>query len=390
MNSKYMEKEEPPDLVKGTYTTDLNINKINDAIISRFKYFTSLIPEYEKNLNILNNVLETEHKTLNEIRAIKEDIQILSDKIQDYKNNISLNVYKQASEKLLENYNRVASDKSKGVIIFKQVKNVESKELINYRLKIISDYLEIAKKYINLEITRKVNIRATCGGCNIDLSNIFIDEDSGFYNCSNCGFEKEILSHNITYRDTQHNNNNSKNNYDDCDNFRKALARFQGKQSHRPPNKLYEQLDEYFTRINKPIGEEIIKLPLLSDGRKKGTSRQMMFEALSETSNSAYYDDINLILHTYWGWSLPDISQLEEKIMDDYIATQKVYNSIPDKDRDASLNIQFRLFVHLKAIDYPCNKDDFKIQTSRDSLIFHNEMWKIMCEKTNVKYFAVI
>jgi hypothetical protein len=116
----------------------------------------------------------------------------------------------------------------------------------------------------------------------------------------------------------------------------------------------------------------------------------MMYEALNETNNSAYYEDINLILHLYWGWSLPDISQLEDRIMEDYITTQQIYNAIPNKDRDASLNIQFRLFVHLKAVDYPCTKDDFKIQTSRDSLIFHNEMWKIMCEKSGVKYYAVI
>jgi len=133
-----------------------------------------------------------------------------------------------------------------------------------------------------------------------------------------------------------------------------------------------------------------MKLPLTENGRKKGTSREMMFEALSDTNNSAFYDDINLILHLYWGWELPNISHLEERIMEDYINTQQVYNSILKKDRDASLNIQFRLYVHLKAVGYPCTKDDFKIQTSRDSLIFHNEVWKEMCEKTGIKFHPVI
>ena len=76
--------------------------------------------------------------------------------------------------------------------------------------------------------------------------------------------------------------------------------------------------------------------------------------------------------------------------MEDYMTTQQIYNSIPHKDRNASLNIQFRLFVHLKAIGYPCTKEDFKIQTSRDSLEFHQEMWKIMCEKTGLKFYPVI
>ena len=32
----------------------------------------------------------------------------------------------------------------------------------------------------------------------------------------------------------------------------------------------------------------------------------------------------------------------------------------------------------------------FKIQTSRDSLEFHQEMWKVMCEKTGLKFYPVI
>jgi hypothetical protein len=166
--------------------------------------------------------------------------------------------------------------------------------------------------------------------------------------------------------------------------------RYQGKQPNKPPEKLYEQLDEYFIKIGKQTGEEIRKLSTTSEGKKKGTSRQLMYEALGETNNSAYYDDINLIMNIYWGWDLPDISDIEEKIMEDYINTQQVYNAIPNKDRNASLNIQFRLFVHLKALDYPCSKEEFKIQTSRDSLEFHQDMWMIMCEKTGLKFHPVL
>ena len=223
----------------------------------------------------------------------------------------------------------------------------------------------------------------------MDVSKNQIDEDLGLIICPKCGYERENISYNSTYKDIQRVNLSNRNNYDDCENFRKALLRFQGKQNHQPPIKLYEQLDDYFVKIKKPTSKDILKIPLL-EGRKKGTSREMMFEALSETNNSAYYDDINLILHIYWGWELPDISQLEERIMEDYINTQHIYNAILQKDRNASLNIQFRLYVHLKAVGYPCTKDDFKIQTSRDSLIFHNEMWKIMCEKTGIKFYPVI
>lgn len=380
----------PPDLVKGTYTTDLNINKIHEAILSRFSYFHSTIPLIEKQVTLLENEIDPQEKTINEIKEIEHQIKVLKNSLDDYIHKKSLTTYISLTEKLLIEYNEVASNKSKGVVIFKKAKEKEPPDILDKRLKVIRQYLDIAKDYIRLEIVHKQNIKSICYGCGMDLTNIFFDEEVGFCVCPSCGFEKESISHNSTFKDIQRSNTGNRNNYDDCENFRKALLRFQGKQANKPPPKLYEHLDVYFDKIGKPPRSEIIKLPLTSDGKKKGTTRQMMFEALSETNNSAYYDDINLIIHEYWGWKLPDISHLEDQIMEDYIATQQVYNQIPDKDRDASLNIQFRLFVHLKAVGYPCTKDDFKIQTSRDSLIFHSEMWKIMCEKTGVKYYSVI
>lgn len=382
-------KDTPPDFVKGTYTNDLNINKIHDAIVLRFQHFESTLPELYEQIHHLEILTRYPGKTINDIKYINEDIQVISNKIDDYENKISYKEYISEVEPLLRRYNLVASNQSKGIIVFKKM-SFENDEVVKERLKIIKEFLDIAKNYIKLDIIHKITIRARCPGCNIEINNSFIDDESGLCICPSCGYERESISHHSTYKDSQRVNIGNRNSYDDCENFRKALHRFQGKQNHHPPDKLYDQLDIYFRNINKLYRENVLKQPLTEDGRKKHTSRQMMYEALNETNNSAYYEDINLILHLYWGWALPDISNLEDRIMEDYITTQQIYNAIPNKDRDASLNIQFRLFVHLKAVDYPCTKDDFKIQTSRDSLIFHNEMWKIMCEKSGVKYYAVI
>jgi hypothetical protein len=382
--------EDPPDLVRGTYSTDLNINKIHDAILTRFKYFIDSIDTLKQQVaNLIENACDNT-KPDNEIKMIYLQVDKLKIKIHDYENKISYTKYIKQVTPLLEKYNKVASNDSKGVIFFIKNKEKEEEDIINYRLRIIRDYLELSKDYIRLELNQKFNSKVACMGCELDLTNIFVDEDSGLSVCPSCGYEKESISHNSNYKDTLRVNSNNRNNYDDCENFRKALYRFQGKQNNRPPVKLYEQLDLYFIRIKKFPGSEIIKLPITEDGKKKGTSREMMFEALADTNNSAFYDDINLILHVYWGWELPNISHLEERIMEDYINTQQIYNSIAKKDRNASLNIQFRLYVHLKSVGYPCSKDDFKIQTSRDSLIFHNEIWREMCEKTGIKFHPVI
>jgi len=382
--------ESPPDLVKGTYTKDLNINKIHEAICIRYEFFHKSIGIIQEEIIRITTQLESENLTYNDKRALETEINTLKKSMYDYENNVSFNKYLNDSKHLLDAYNQVASNKSKGVVIFCKIKEEENSDVIKKRLKIIHDYLEVAKNHIRLEITQKLPNRLICPECQTDLSKTFLGEEIGICVCPECGYEREKMSHIITYKDNQYLNLNIKNSYEDCENFRKALQRFQGKQTHRPPQKLYEQLDNYFTKLGKGYGPDIQRLELNRDGQKPNTSRQMMFEALLETNNSGYYDDINLILHIYWGWTLPDISHLEDMIMEHYIETQKVYNSIENKDRDASLNIQFRLFVHLKAVGYPCSKHDFKIQTSRDSLIFHNEMWKIMCERTGINFHSVI
>jgi hypothetical protein len=380
----------PPDLIKGSYTTDLNINKIHEAICFRYEFFHRSIGVIQDRIIELTKELNKGNLSHNERKSLDNEINNLKKGMYDYQNNVSLTTYISDTKPILEKYNKVASNKSKGVIIFRNIKETEDEEIVSKRIKIIQEYLNVAKKHIRLEISHKFVNKIVCPICKTDFTKSRTEEELGLHICPNCGYERDSICHVSTYKDIEKINPVSRNNYDDCENFRKALQRFQGKQSHQPPAKLYEQLDEYFLKLGKGVSSEVQRLPLNEDGQKKGTSRQMMFEALSDTNNSAYYDDINIILHNYWGWNLPEISQLEEKIMEDYIETQKIYNSIQNKDRNASLNIQFRLFVHLKAVNYPCNKNDFKIQTSRDSLIFHNEMWKLMCEKTGVKFHSVI
>jgi hypothetical protein len=107
-----------------------------------------------------------------------------------------------------------------------------------------------------------------------------------------------------------------------------------------------------------------------------------MYKALKDTGNSDYYDHINIILNEMWGWVLPDVSHLEDKIMEDYDTSQRIYEVIP-KDRKSSLNSQFRLFKHLRRLGYPCKSKDFRIPTTHDILEFHNSTWAKMCEILN-------
>jgi hypothetical protein len=50
--------DEPPDLIRGSYTTDLNINKIHEAIEAKFEFYRNNIPlNYTKRYNKLEDLI---------------------------------------------------------------------------------------------------------------------------------------------------------------------------------------------------------------------------------------------------------------------------------------------------------------------------------------------
>jgi Poxvirus Late Transcription Factor VLTF3 like len=272
---------------------------------------------------------------------------------------------------------RVVSFKPKS----QKTDRAEDLDKYTYRHSLISNYLEIARKYISLNVIHEKSFDNRCPACELDLKDVPIDDECGVQVCS-CGFERRCLTRTSVYSDSSK-QSTGRNGYDDRDNFLKALRRHEGKQPNHLPENLIDVLDRHFTSFGLPAVEEVRRLPLIErgprQGTKEGTSRDMMFRALYETNNVAYYEDINLICHLTWGWALPDISYLEDQIMDDYDKTQRIYESLP-KDRKSNLNIQYRLFKHLEMRRHRCYIDDFKIVKTRDILEYHDSIWRLMIE----------
>jgi hypothetical protein len=153
--------------------------------------------------------------------------------------------------------------------------------------------------------------------------------------------------------------------------------------------KMFHDLDVYFDRKHVPSRETVIKQPLNENGTRGKTSRNMLLTALSETGYSDYYVDCSLIGVLYWKWTAPDVSDLEDKIMDHYDKTQKVFLSLENIDRDSSPNIQFRLFRHLQLVGHPCVAEDFKIVKTQEILENLENLWYIMCMGAGLPYLPM-
>lgn len=374
--------EKPPERIIASYVNDFNILQVDETILKKFAY------ERKKTIHDLENRLIIEKRKLNQLQTIVErkstlaEIERLTSAIDRINKNVDEKEYREQTIDLLEIYRSLGVKTKK--ISFRSLKESDS-ETSNDELRhrLISNYLEIARKYIKIDVVREIPYNYHCPNCGSDLREVTIDEETGVQQCS-CGLKKyNILRNNIIPDSSRV--PNSKIGYDDRENFIKSLQRDQGQQPNKIPDVLFEILDNYFESFDLPSAEEIIKRPLTKKGSRVNSSKQLMIKALQETGNSGYYEDINLICHLYWNWTLPDYSEIMDLVIEDYDKLQPIFISLP-KERKSNLNIEFRRFKHLQMRGYPCNIDDFKMIKTREILEEHDRIWMAMIEQAQELY----
>ena len=370
-----------PDIIQGSYKYDYNILDIHNLLIRKFQV------QKDRKLYKLEKKLVKQQKKIKgrqnviDRKISRKKISILENEIENVENDQDFKEYITASKPIVEQYRKIGP-LSKIVSFVKDSKNVaeetvENKEQQMNRYSIIFDYLEVARKYININIYREV-VASTCSGCGLAWSDETCQTyDQGIVVC-NCGYERYSVFISPFCKDMTR-VNTTRNNYDDKENFRKVVNRFQGKEANPPGLELYDRLDDYFRRIGFPTSDIIKEYPLNKEGRKKGTNKSLIYEALKEINYTDQYDHVNLICHIYWGWKLHDLSHLEDQIMADYETSQNMVVNLT-KDRKSSLNSQFRLYKHLKRLDYDCKEDDFKIPTTPDIREYHEIVWDKLCK----------
>jgi hypothetical protein len=415
-----------PNRIEGTYTDDFNILEVHDLILKRFEHLR------ESQINDLTDKLAQEqHKltipqTVVDRKAAQAAITKLTQQLDVLTNHRDTHEYLEAVTPLIETYRSLGTTTK--VVSFRAEKkssqsqislrsssasvpslrssstsvpslrssstNVpspdrESKRKLRHAT--ITQYLEIARHYIQIDVIRETGSANICPGCQMDLTDVPKDDETGIQTCPNprCGYEKLNLLRAMISTESSKSNTGGRNSYDDRDNFYKALMRYQGKQPNRLPDNLATVLDNYFRSYGLPTTDEVRKMPLTERGTRGTTTRELMYRALFETGNASFYEDVNLICHIVWLWTLPDVSHLEDQIMDDYDKTQKVYECIW-KNRKSNLNTQYRLFKHLQLRGHKCSIEDFKMVKTREILEYHDAIWEHMCQGSRLTFIRTI
>lgn len=373
--------------IKSNYDNDLNIIEIHSKIIKKFEEEkNTLIPEYKRQIEQLENATKIPQNMIDRKICLSK-IEKIKNKIKDLENDKLKMEYLENTCSYLEEYDNMGVFQ-RSVDISGDNIIIETKD-IEIRRSLISTYLLLAKKYIDIDIIYTGNSESRCV-CGENTSDFELD-DNGDLICPSCASVMSVYQHSL-FTGGKPIINTTKNNYKDRANFEKALKYYQGKYLNKIDKLSYEKLivslDKYFTELKFPKGSEIKCSKNNENGRKEETSVLLMLNALKSTNNSQYYKIVMYICHDYWGWETIDLTNLEESIMNDYDLTQNEYENIP-KTRSSSLNTQFRLYKHLcryrDKIKYKIIKEDFRYPITHNILRFHENIWTTICENLTKK-----
>ena len=380
--------EEIPNKITGVYNEDYNIIYVDEIIRKKLQQEKYTHVQCLKNrLKTLDNMIMKPQTYLMRNRTI-DNINKLKQEISQIESGERLRIYNNKVNDILAKY-RKFNGKVKTVIfdIEDNEKYEEMGEDVRSRIALIDKFLDIASEYIQVDVIRINNKPSdVCIGCGTSLVNVATNEN-GTIRCPNeeCQTEHNAIILTKLAKDGSRINTVANTDDESIDNFLRAFTRYQGLQQDRPDDSLYEELDNYFLRHDRPSGEEIRSLPLNDRGRRGDTNHKMLWNALSQIGRSEYYEDANLIGHIYWGWVLPDVSKYKETIINHYNKTQKVFYQIPleERCRTSSLGTQYRLWRHLQLVGHECYMDEFKIAENPESIRTHNKLWRVMCEGAN-------
>lgn len=378
--------EDLPVEITGEYNDDLNIMFIDSYVKKMFEGKIRQCNEKREELKHLEKEIE-------EFKGFQVDYYSLLEKKKNLEEECKEHLIRNNYEKyIFETKDILEKFKPLNVkyCIIKSMKTTESSEIEDikktFRLRMIEKYLSIAKKYMNINFikTFKHSHNVQCESCDEPIN---YNEES----ICRCGLSLPVISKLTSFKELKTTSLFGQVYYEDLKNFIKALHAFQGEQYNKNniiPKNLFDKLDSYFKGIGRQNGDYYRKLLHLSSGKKKGTSFQDLIVALDKIGHSDQYNNAHLIAKEYWGWKLLDLSEYEEKIIEDYKKVQKVWDE--EKDRDSSPNVKIRLYLHLRARGIPVLREDFKFPVTSSCINYYNDRLKKIFESCGLYYENLI
>ena len=361
-------------IIKEHQKNDENIEKQNDKWRDLYKEIYENTSE-EVLLDLKKKFMMDEEKKIENYNFyLVSSVQIIEDFIEIKKNIQKISFFRTHNNTINDNKRKIQD------IIDRYIKMVNHyfPGKYDHYWKIEVDKFQKRKKI-------KVNCIKECPTCNGD-NDQFVIADNHIV-CSFCGTVISTTNDNlISFRDIERINIGSKYTYDRKTHFRECIKRFQGKQNVNIPPKVFDD-----------IIQQLVSYQLIPDNYReqdkikifKDVKREHIQMILKDLGYSKYYEDIVYIYHKITGQEIPDITHLENNLMNDFDALLEMYDSTFKTDRKNFINNQYVLYQLLRKYKYNCRKEEFQFLKTNDRKYYHDVVCQQLFEMLGWKFNAV-
>lgn len=356
-------------------------SKIKDFFLSEY----SNLEKYKKTLSELKN---TASKNLprRSHSVIQSQINTLENTIHNIESKENENYYIFNTTELIDDYKKILTTPVR--ISF--TKNIKNKDQINAKNNIIQQYMNVISSHFNLKgiVSPQNNLdideiiktftdslndskkhKMVCEHCN---GKDFDSIEDNIYICNDCCAQKEIFLNTTSYKDVDRVNISSKYSYDRKVHFRDGINQFQGKQNCTIHQSVYDKLEKEFAKHHLLVEDK---------GAPKHTKfsrieKEHISMFLKELGLTKHYEDITLIHSVLTGKKPPDISHLEDTLLNEFEMLCDTYDRLFKNKlkRTNFVNTQYVLFQLLRKHNFPCKKDDFVMLKTIDRQVFHDQV----------------
>ena len=205
--------------------------------------------------------------------------------------------------------------------------------------------------------------------------------------CVKCGeFLNDIINLSTSYNDSKRISITNKYRYNRITHFKECLLQFQGKENIQISKDVYNKIIDALERNHLLVGDN--KTPKKLD--LKNFKRTHLY-ILKQLNLSKFYDNINYIYHKITDNPLPNLKNIEHKIINDFIKfttiyDEKIKNSISVERKK---NTQYILYQLLKKHKFNCSSKDFGIPKTLKRLSLYDKITKYCFTKLKWNVYPI-
>ena len=346
------------------------LDSIHQNMISTMKNTTVGLNDMKNRANHivseLNNVsLSSTLTDVIRVTKLQEELDSINNRLKQ--ENPLTDYYLKNVDIMLKYYD--SCDKAQSMIITPADQNTFIKylktttEVIGHSKKQLYEEYTTRMK-MNVDVEQKQIVIEHCERCNIAREEL---SEEGMLVCPKCGSEEYMLvvSDFPSFKDAPKERNNYA--YKKINHLNEILNQFQAKESTIIPD---EVMNEVILEIKKRRIRNIAQLV-----------EKDMREILKKLNRSKYYEHATHILSRLNGNPPPTITpEIEEKIRAMFQEIQAPFLLYCPDDRTNFLSYSYILFKFFELLELDEYKVYFPLLKSRDRLIAHDQIWKLICD----------